>query len=671
MNVINIDLESNEALWLGHQGENEALEIQVDYSNWVKLYGEGTIALVNIRNAETDGYLVGLDVDNHIAKWLVSSADTEKAGVGQAEFRYTVGDVLAKSKVFKTYVVKSITDGAEPPSVWQSYIDQINELVYNAQITADEAIGALTKYPAVIDGNWHIYDIIAHDYIDTGVKAQGERGYSPSAKVERITDGAIITITDEGGTTTAEVHDGEGDVTKEYVDEQTESVRDYVDEQTSALSGGILQLDTNKADKTVVEALSESVDAKASKTELTEGLSTKADQSNLDDTNRSLDLLWKLNKGQTYDFETVEKDSYSNAIPSGAKLGSIQQIGGKSVVMNQLCRIKSFNNQASYGVIVNGSSDTGISISGTATSGGNITIREVSVVESHKYLIYGVADEHCVTESQTYSTTKGNRIFIARNTGIVVASFYLPSGSNYTGKKSFPMCFDLTQMFGAGNEPSIEECKQIFTEDYYPYNEGELVSASSKSVEIINAQGEVTHEITTDYGILRSAGSVYDYIDFERSVIVRRVGVASIKDLVEKHPGGWYKSSTYPGGYYYSDWVKNNSVAYSSNHIQTSFITAKHTSNYAVGTLLFDNSLNIRVDNSLYPTFDAFRQHMINLDTIMFYELAAPTEEPITITDNVTALEVEANGSITFKNDTEYNIPVHNKTEYLIKLDEA
>lgn len=38
------------------------------------------------------------------------------------------------------------------------------------------------------------------------------------------------------------------------------------------------------------------------------------------------------------------------------------------------------------------------------------------------------------------------------------------------------MLIDLTQMFGSGNEPTLEECKQIFSADYYEYNAGELLS---------------------------------------------------------------------------------------------------------------------------------------------------------------------------------------------------
>lgn len=59
---------------------------------------------------------------------------------------------------------------------------------------------------------------------------------------------------------------------------------------------------------------------------------------------------------------------------------------------------------------------------------------------------------------------------------------YFEEGKNtYYFKK--PQCFDLTQMFGAGNEPTtVEEFKALFPNDYYDYNAGELVSMSSNGL---------------------------------------------------------------------------------------------------------------------------------------------------------------------------------------------
>lgn len=50
----------------------------------------------------------------------------------------------------------------------------------------------------------------------------------------------------------------------------------------------------------------------------------------LDDakTKRSLDALWKLNQGISYQFETDTERAYQKDIPSGAKLASVKKIGG-------------------------------------------------------------------------------------------------------------------------------------------------------------------------------------------------------------------------------------------------------------------------------------------------------------------------------------------------------
>ncbi len=49
-----------------------------------------------------------------------------------------------------------------------------------------------------------------------------------------------------------------------------------------------------------------------------------------------------------------------------------------------------------------------------------------------------------------------------------------------------PMVFDLTLMFGAGNEPtSVLEFNRLFPEPYYAYNTGELISSKSSAYKIV------------------------------------------------------------------------------------------------------------------------------------------------------------------------------------------
>lgn len=54
-------------------------------------------------------------------------------------------------------------------------------------------------------------------------------------------------------------------------------------------------------------------------------------------------------------------------------------------------------------------------------------------------------------------------------------------GDTFNGDFVIVNVYDLTQMFGSGNEPTLEQCQQIFT-DYIPYNEGEIVNADVEKV---------------------------------------------------------------------------------------------------------------------------------------------------------------------------------------------
>ena len=73
--------------------------------------------------------------------------------------------------------------------------------------------------------------------------------------------------------------------------------------------------------------------------------------------------------------------------------------------------------------------------------------------------------------------------------------------------------FDLTAIFGAGNEPStIEEFEAMFPADYYEYCEPTIISSQADRVDVASADGTI-QQIETDFHVLNSAGLAYDYID--------------------------------------------------------------------------------------------------------------------------------------------------------------
>lgn len=61
----------------------------------------------------------------------------------------------------------------QPTPVEQSAIDQAIAALNIAVERADEAI---THYPTIIDGTWHVWDVTTGEYVDTGVEARGPQG---------------------------------------------------------------------------------------------------------------------------------------------------------------------------------------------------------------------------------------------------------------------------------------------------------------------------------------------------------------------------------------------------------------------------------------------------------------------------------------------------------------
>lgn len=172
-----------------------------------------------------------------------------------------------------------------------------------------------------------------------------------------------------------------------------------------------------------------------------------------------------------------------------------------------------------------------------------------------------------------------------------------------------------------------------------------------------------TYSVTINYddgdgrtGSVIASGLAYplyegDVLDFANGKVIRANGY-KVFDGSEY----WTKSSTYPGGYYIGSWVSNNSVSNSPNHLQDKLVTVTNLSDYSSGTNVcyFDNSLNFKVDNSLYPTVSDFQTFLSNNPVTVVYPLASPIDEYITLTGDISDIgtaTVTADGALTVKYD--------------------
>ena len=162
-----------EEIKLGRRGENQARKVVFDVlGKWREGYGEGVASLIVQRNGDAQPYPVTVTEEDGALVWRVSSVDTAVAGEGAAELRYTVGDTIVKSQIYKTRVRETLENSGEaPPPAYQSWVDEVLRAAADAET-------AVSKMPYVDEttGNWFKWDATAGAFADTGVAATGPQG---------------------------------------------------------------------------------------------------------------------------------------------------------------------------------------------------------------------------------------------------------------------------------------------------------------------------------------------------------------------------------------------------------------------------------------------------------------------------------------------------------------
>ena len=207
-------------------------------------------------------------------------------------------------------------------------------------------------------------------------------------------------------------------------------------------------------------------------------------------------------------------------------------VKGKTVVWNQLFDKNSIPNRNSTAITY--SVDGNINILSTTnvitTSSFNFLCPTVS---DHKYMICAKSLEwNSPNHSNLFVGDSGNpdtasyatltpndltKFFTATNETCYIKAYISYSAGNYEFKMNALQLFDLTQMFGAGNEPTTPaQFRAMFPDDYYPYNAGELktivpMSVEASTVNLLNLVGrkEISPETVGD----RASTVAYPEID--------------------------------------------------------------------------------------------------------------------------------------------------------------
>lgn len=412
--------------------------------------------------------------------------------------------------------------------------------------------------------------------------------------------------------------------------------------------------------------------------------------------NRRISVLYDLGKGITHRYETDNDTAYSKDIPSGAKVMDVKMIGSKSVVGNQMIKHDTdYILTNSHGVSLEQNGDN-FTVTFSDTNA-RFMLAVVHPEAGHKYYqsitLTMLAGKRCgwqnfrgiaILEKTTVLNTPINldAIAVANNTDdsayIQLMGYSADDGtlSKLVTNYKTARLVDLTQMFGAGNEPTLEQCREIFSSESYPYNAGTLTSADVTAVQVGDKVIQLPNSIS-----LKSAGSVYDSLEFYEQdgkyyqKHTQRVGVI---DLGTLHT--WFRR--YPTGYRWgiSNWTSDSPKptwlgirnilcsAYNDKHI--SDVYSENTSiGICVNNTFASNTSSIDIDDDRYENLKDFTASLPGV--LLYYELATPIVTVTEVDNRFDAIDCKAGDKITFVGNSDYHLPVPNEEEYLIALNEV
>ena len=129
-------------LALGRRGENLAQQVVFDVRDLESLYGPGDVEVIYQRPGDAQPYPLAVQMDGTLVTWDVTATDTEMSdGSGKCELRYYVGETLAKSKTWRTWVEPAMGTPSEttPSEPEQGWVDQIIAVGAAAKASADAA----------------------------------------------------------------------------------------------------------------------------------------------------------------------------------------------------------------------------------------------------------------------------------------------------------------------------------------------------------------------------------------------------------------------------------------------------------------------------------------------------------------------------------------------------
>ncbi len=389
---------------------------------------------------------------------------------------------------------------------------------------------------------------------------------------------------------------------------------------------------------------------------------------------RRVDALYDIGQGITHRFETDSDTAYAKTVPTGAKLMSVKSIGGHSEVidgeivnagtesiMQQGKNLFDYTDKTYHGANVSKVENGVIYTKQLLT-----TILNIPTIVGKKYTLSLKTKSTSTNQGiLRWSLKKGKNTAYADDSSLIKKVVGTVANTEYQETATFTATTDFVSLCGLAStfyDVQLEESDAAT--DYSPYYQTGYPIPEA----IRNLPG---------YGW--SAGTAKNYVDYENKRYVQCVSSVDLGML------DW-KINTISGvGRHFYGYVRPLNFKYLGvfgttvyNVLCSKYRTVPRSSNVFVDKTITIDGVDdivsqVQIKDTAYTDATAFKQAMSGV--ILYYELANPIVTDISTLipdDFLRNIEVEAGGSVTFKNSNDnYHIPVPSEEEYIVKLSEV
>ena len=228
------------------------------------------------------------------------------------------------------------------------------------------------------------------------------------------------------------------------------------------------------------------------------------------------------------------ESTWATRTSTGSGMARVESVQGAAVKWNQNVRNNNTGTTAT-GITFTNNGDGSWTVDGTASAE---TFRYADnpqrqyLIVGHKYLAKGCpaggsASTYLYRDSwwRSFTDYGAGAIFtVAEGRQDCTPSIVVANGATVNNIVFRPQLFDLTTMFGAGNEPTtVAEFERMYPEAYYPYSAPTLKPVRIAGIQSADENGDALDSVEWTAQTLRAAGSVRD--ELTAGELVTRVGV--------------------------------------------------------------------------------------------------------------------------------------------------